>query len=125
MEHGKFDIDRIPFDIMSSLKKACQIEMQIVKGRGIKLYKKVIGAIPASVYGDSQRFTQIILNLMSNSVKFTKKGYVAIIVRWARDMKEVNQFSLEKIVSDTLEEPIKSPDGVTKEGKIALYSERK
>lgn len=44
--------------------------------------------MPDYVFLDNQRFTQIILNLISNAVKFTPKGYVRVIVAFSPDKRE-------------------------------------
>eukprot|EP01022_Parablepharisma_sp_SALTPOND_P007972 TRINITY_DN135001_c2_g1_i1.p1 TRINITY_DN135001_c2_g1~~TRINITY_DN135001_c2_g1_i1.p1 ORF type:complete len:851 (-),score=73.41 TRINITY_DN135001_c2_g1_i1:4535-7087(-) len=88
IEAGKFDIDRLPMDIMEEVKKIVLIESELSKKKGINLYKRVLSPLPKLVYGDAMRFAQILINIIGNSIKFTSKGYVAILLRWANTIDE-------------------------------------
>ena len=39
-----------------------------------------IGDVPVSLFGDSLRIKQILLNLLGNSVKFTGEGFIKLVV---------------------------------------------
>jgi len=86
---GKFEIDRFPMNIVKEVKKVKKIERELVKLKGIKLYSKIIKPLPHYVYGDPMRFEQILINLLSNSIKFTNKGYVAILLNWVNNLDEI------------------------------------
>jgi len=93
LEIGKFDIDRIPMNIMDELKKILKIEDALTTGKNLRLYKKQLTPIPSHVYGDPMRFAQVLINLIGNSIKFTSKGYVAVQISWAKDAEEVTNLS--------------------------------
>jgi len=98
IEAGKFDIDRLPMDIMEEVKKIIKIEEELSKKKSINLYLKILTPIPKLVYGDAMRFAQVILNLIGNSIKFTSKGYVALVLSWANSIDDA------KIMSPNVDE---------------------
>lgn len=68
-----------------SIKKIIEDSMNMIEGKAIAKNINTLvvysDEIPSSVMGDSQRLTQVITNLLTNSVKFTDKGYVKITVK--------------------------------------------
>lgn len=86
---GKFEIDRFPMNIEKEVKKVRRIESELIKLKGIKLYCKFLKPLPQYVYGDPMRFEQILINLLGNSIKFTNKGYVAILLNWVKNLNEI------------------------------------
>lgn len=89
IDAGKFDIDRLPMDISEVVTKVTMIEGELSKKRGIKLYRRCLTPIPHSVYGDAMRCSQVLINILGNSIKFTSHGYVALVLRWAENVEEV------------------------------------
>jgi len=87
---GKFEIDRFPMNIIKEVRKVKRIESELIRLKGMKLYYKVLNPIPRYVYGDPMRFEQILINLLGNSIKFTNKGYVAILLNWVKDFNEIH-----------------------------------
>lgn len=80
IEAGKMDLDEIDFNIRDEVNKALSIVTQSAKTKGLKLEYLVSDSIPQKVYGDPTRYRQIILNLLSNSVKFTDQGKIELTV---------------------------------------------
>ena len=85
---GKFDIERIPMDINDVIDKVASIEGELAKAKNIHLYKKVLGPLPKLVYGDEMRLSQVLINIVGNSIKFTNKGYVAFVLTWVSSIDE-------------------------------------
>eukprot|EP01022_Parablepharisma_sp_SALTPOND_P023728 TRINITY_DN50_c1_g1_i1.p1 TRINITY_DN50_c1_g1~~TRINITY_DN50_c1_g1_i1.p1 ORF type:complete len:966 (-),score=71.76 TRINITY_DN50_c1_g1_i1:1283-4180(-) len=116
---GKFEVDRLPMSITEEVNKILRIERELSKKKGIALYKKYATPIPSWVYGDPMRFTEVLLNLIGNSIKFTSRGYVAVIFKWGRNVKEI-----EDLESDP--EPILPKEIITKKSntkKRSLFSQ--
>ena len=80
IEAGKMDLDEIDFNIRDEVNKAISIVTQSAKSKGLMLEYLVSDSIPQKVYGDPTRYRQIILNLLSNSVKFTDQGKIVLTV---------------------------------------------
>lgn len=89
IETGKFALDCYPMNVNEEVKKILNLENELSKSKGIPLYKKVLWPLPKLVFGDPMRFAQILMNLIGNAIKFTSRGYVAIIVRWVRTIGEI------------------------------------
>ncbi len=96
---GKMRIEQKGF-ILSQILSVC-VEQMSPKAieKGIDLSTTVDNTIPAVVVGDPNRLTQILLNFLSNAVKFTDKGAINIGVRKLSD--EADEVALEFSVKDT------------------------
>lgn len=97
IEAGRFDVDRIPMNIVEEVQKISQIEQEIAKPKGINLHTIFLNQLPRMVFGDPMRFTQILINIIGNAIKFTTRGYVAIVIRWAKDTQEARENYFEKM----------------------------
>ncbi|MDE6734990.1 MAG: response regulator [Desulfovibrio sp.] len=100
IEEGKLSINREPFDLKESLRSLATLVMPQVDARGLNFDILVHDEVPENLVGDALRLNQILLNLLSNSIKFTPAGgTVALTVRevMARDTSVRLQF----VVRDT------------------------
>jgi signal transduction histidine kinase len=88
---GKFDVDCIPMSLSSEVLKIVQIETELARPKGLRLYKSCLTPLPSLVYGDPMRFTQVLINIVGNSIKFTSAGYIAIVLRWARHVADADR----------------------------------
>ena len=87
IEAGEFRIDRIPMNILEEVAKIVLIESELSK-KNVNLFKKELTPMPKMVYGDAMRFSQILINIIGNSIKFTKKGYIGVILSWSNYIDE-------------------------------------
>ncbi|MCR4822491.1 MAG: response regulator [Treponema sp.] len=78
MSQKDFEIENIPFDIAYITEHVVDSESVKAFNRGVELVLDISSTVPAMVTGDSMRVRQIMLNLISNAVKFTKEGYVHV-----------------------------------------------
>jgi signal transduction histidine kinase/ActR/RegA family two-component response regulator len=81
IEAGKFDIEIIPSDVSTLCQGVFQTFEKFANDKGVDLVlnqKK----LPSLLMVDPTRVRQILLNLVSNAVKFTEKGVVSIDVYW-------------------------------------------
>ena len=81
IEAGKFDIDVEEFNLPRLLKeitKAFQAEANL---KDVKLSADIDTNIPELLIGDELRIKQIVVNLLSNSLKFTENGGIDIIAK--------------------------------------------
>ena len=68
-------------------------------GEGIELGCLIDEAAPAGILGDEARLRQVLLNLLSNGVKFTERGEVVVLVH--SESTESGSYGLELVVHDT------------------------
>ncbi|NJD21231.1 MAG: response regulator [Melioribacter sp.] len=80
IEAGKMELDEIEFNIKDEINKAFSIVAQAAKAKDLTIEKNVDSKIPNKLYGDPTRYRQILLNLLSNSIKFTEHGRITLSV---------------------------------------------
>jgi len=99
MEAHKLELEEIPFNIRESMVEILQMMSAPVYQKGLELIYDVDAQVPTVVKGDPFRFKQIFLNLISNAVKFTEKGYIELTCRVVERAK--NHVRLHFCVKDT------------------------
>ena len=91
IEAGKLDIDRIDFDLGYALDETIRILAPSAHQKGLELALHVHPDVPPTLRGDPARLRQVIVNLVSNAIKFTKSGgSVEVDVRRGETMGEVS-----------------------------------
>ena len=68
----------------------------MAKEKGIELYLEVKSKLPSFFYTDQRRLKQVLLNLVGNAVKFTKKGSIKLILEnSSSDNQDLVRFSVK------------------------------
>jgi len=99
VDAGKMVFEQTPFKMLSSISAMLHLFETKIQEQNLVLIKEYDDDIPEVLVGDPVRLHQIILNLMSNAVKFTSKGKITASVRLlSEDEENVN---IEFAVSDT------------------------
>lgn len=98
IESGKLELDLNETSIIEKLIKIKTIFGQQINEKGLDFNIKIDGKIPEKVIADSIRFEQILLNLMSNAIKFTESGYISITISF--EIKDA-QSKIRIVVEDT------------------------
>lgn len=99
VDAGKMTFEQTPFRMKNSIMSMLHLFEAKVQEKNLELVTEYDTNIPEVLLGDSLRLHQIILNLISNAVKFTSKGKITIKVKLLReDDKMVN---IQFIVEDT------------------------
>jgi CheY-like chemotaxis protein len=80
IEAGKIDLVIAPFKLRNDLANALQLLAITAAKKNIDLFANVDDTIPEILHGDSGRLCQVIINLVSNGIKFCKEGSVSINV---------------------------------------------
>ncbi len=99
VDAGKMTFEQIAFDISSSISSMLYMFEIKIQEKNLKLISKYDNNIPNIIEGDPMRLHQIIINLMSNAVKFTADGEITLSAKLISedDIKVTIEFS----VSDT------------------------
>ena len=101
IEAGKLDLDSVPFRLRDYLDDLLRTLALRAHDKGLELALCVSPEIPDGMVGDSGRLRQILVNLIGNSIKFTKAGEVVLAVEVARPADEEKGVLLHFAVSDT------------------------
>ncbi len=80
IEAGKLELDHIDFDLHILVEDLAEMFAQRVQEKNLELVCSIGTETPAAVCGDPDRLRQILVNLVSNAVKFTERGEVVIRV---------------------------------------------
>jgi len=99
VESGKMSFEKIPFKLEESISAMMHLFENKVQEKNLKLTKKFDARIPEVLIGDPVRLNQIILNLVSNSIKFTSEGEISVDIKLLNE--DDDQVNLEFAVSDT------------------------
>ena len=81
IEAGKLDLERIDMDLRNTVDDVSRLLAIQAHAKGLELITSVDPAIADKVVGDPGRVRQVLLNLGSNAIKFTRDGEVSIDVK--------------------------------------------
>lgn len=80
IEAGHLTIDKIDFDLQRSVYDICTLLSPKASEKNIELILDFSADIPGLLKGDAGRIRQILMNLIGNSLKFTKRGHILVQV---------------------------------------------
>ncbi|NDV22794.1 response regulator [Desulfovibrio sp. JC022] len=78
IESGQIELVPVPFDPSRDVQSVCKSVAHSAHARDIEVICDVDPGVPAQVVGDPVRVRQILLNIVSNAVKFTSSGEVDV-----------------------------------------------
>jgi signal transduction histidine kinase/ActR/RegA family two-component response regulator len=99
IEAGKMGLEQINFDFRTIIKDIVLLHSQKAEQQGVNLRQSVDSALPPMLVGDPTRIRQIIVNLVSNALKFTREGEVTVAVEVLQ--QDAGQAKLKVSVRDT------------------------
>jgi PAS domain S-box-containing protein len=99
MESGKVVLEQTRFDLGSFLAEMMRSYSFRSKSRNLKFDIVKYNKLPSEVIGDPLRLNQILSNLLSNALKFTKAGGISVTVRELS--RKANESVIEFAVIDT------------------------
>jgi signal transduction histidine kinase/AmiR/NasT family two-component response regulator len=80
IEAGKMEIMRENCNVHKIIKDIENVAIALVGDRDISIETKIDDTVPDDIFSDKYRIQQVLTNLISNSVKFTEKGTIALRV---------------------------------------------
>ena len=96
---GKMVFEHAPFKMVSAISSMLHLFDLKIQEKNLTMVRKLDPKLPKVLLGDPMRLHQIILNLVSNAVKFTAKGSISVSIRMLKE--DATQVSLEFSISDT------------------------
>jgi PAS domain S-box-containing protein len=99
IESGNLDLEAHPFSLVTCIEEALDLLAAKALGKGLELAYRMDEQTPHAIVGDITRLRQILVNLISNAVKFTSHGEVILSVR--STCIADNRFDIHFAVTDT------------------------
>ncbi|BBH47617.1 response regulator [Pseudomonas sp. KU43P] len=99
IEAGKLVLDSIPFNLRDLVQDTLTILAPAAHAKQLELLSLIYRDTPSSLIGDPLRLKQILTNLVSNAIKFTREG--TIVVRAMLEDEQEDSAQLRISVQDT------------------------
>ena len=78
LESGQFEMEAVSFNLPETLKEAMRLLENTAATKNLGFTLECASNLPVVVTGDPMRLRQVVVNLVSNAVKFTKAGSVTV-----------------------------------------------
>jgi len=80
IEAGRLHLEHVDFALVDVLDQVTALVQQQAADKGLQLAFSVDPALPAMLRGDPLRVQQVLVNLLTNAIKFTDQGGVSVLV---------------------------------------------
>jgi len=100
IESGNMELEHRDFDLHTCIEEVLDVFAGKAGKQGLDLVYEIDPAIPVQIKGDSLRLRQVLVNLVSNAIKFTEKGEIFVRVSLANKQKN-GKLELRFEVKDT------------------------
>src|SRR5919202_1956852 len=81
IESGKLELERRPLELRECVESALELVAAQASKKDLELGCLIDSDVPPEIAGDAARLRQVLINLVSNAVKFTDEGEVVVAVR--------------------------------------------
>ena len=116
IEAGKMQLYPAPYDALSLFSDAAKLLLERAKTKDLSVGIDISPDIPKTLIGDDVRIRQIIMNLITNAVKYTSEGSITLSANAAPLPETEGQVCLSVSVSDT-------GAGISKEDGEKIFTE--
>ncbi|MCR5024610.1 MAG: response regulator [Lachnospiraceae bacterium] len=99
IEDGKMEIVPVRYSVSEMITYLVNSILERARGKGLEFIVNADPAMPSELYGDDARINQVIMNLLTNAVKYTHEGSVTLTVEAAE--KRDDELLLRVTVRDT------------------------
>lgn len=97
---GKFVLDQVDFDLIEMLSVLRKMLQQKINEKNLELRISIEKSLPPLRRGDDLRIKQVLLNILSNAIKFTERGSITLEVGLDPDLAEFEQY-IRFVIRDT------------------------
>ena len=113
IESGKLQLDAAKTKLLDIVEEVSDLSKYEAHKKGLELVLVVEEKVPDYVWIDPVRFKQVLMNLISNAIKFTKEGYVKLRITYDSESNHLSNlvFSVED-----------SGIGIAKENQKKIFS---
>ena len=98
IEAGQLKIQKEPTNLHNILNEIPLIFSEVSKRNQVPIKLNIDKKLPKSLLIDANRIRQVLLNLVSNAIKFTEKGSVSIIVTTKQSLKHLKDFNIVDLI---------------------------
>ena len=81
IESGKIELEYLPFNVNQMLTSVENMTTSLMADKALSLEFTIDQGIPGELIGDSLRLKQVLLNLISNAIKFTQTGTISVHIQ--------------------------------------------
>ncbi len=100
IESGKMELEQVDFDLRTCIEDVLDVFAGKASQVGLDLVYQIDYNVPSQIVGDSLRLKQILMNLVGNAIKFTKRGEIFVNVQLVKTL-ENGEVELSFAVRDT------------------------
>jgi signal transduction histidine kinase/CheY-like chemotaxis protein/tetratricopeptide (TPR) repeat protein len=115
IEHGRLEIDAVNFNLQEMFSQSLAPYQIMANEKGLSLELHFDSYAPVWIISDPLRLKQLLINYVSNALKFTHSGLIKVEVRADADATNKDQITLSVTVSD-------SGIGIDEEKQDAIFS---
>ncbi|MBF0382127.1 MAG: response regulator [Magnetococcales bacterium] len=121
IEAGEINLEEIIFDLRDTRKELRDLFGELATKKGIRFRTRISQNVPKFVIGDQHRIHQILINLLSNAMKFTESGEISLRIdavekrgkSWIAFNIEDTGIGIHQDVQETLFQPFTQADTST------------
>ncbi|MBF0455565.1 MAG: response regulator [Magnetococcales bacterium] len=121
IEAGEIDFEEITFDLRDTRLELRDLFGELAVKKGIRFRTRISQTVPKYIIGDQHRIHQILINLLSNAMKFTEQGEISLKIEaaaregqtWIIFKVEDTGIGIRKEVQEALFQPFTQADTST------------